>query len=227
MSTVYRLPPPARVVFVVIDIDGQKGNYNNGQKKIRAQEIGYTAWRPYTWLPPVSGSFFFPSQGVEPKRPTYETKRLHGMPFHFTVKDVVASGATGTCFPAGVVGEILAIRAIEALPICQGATIVWLYKGGDCEVALFEAAGISAFDVYNLENWNCPSIKNLEENGVVFMPQCGMHQPVRPKVGGTKKNPIFSETLVEVTHCPRGETAAFMDWARSNRVFFPRFGNFL
>jgi hypothetical protein len=168
----------------------------------------------------VSGSFFFTSKQTSSiKKHSFATYRLHGLPYSFTEEEVRGSGATGTCFPAGISGEVRAIRAIEALPICQGASIVWLHKGGQCEVALFLAAGISLSNVYDLESWGCPKVDAL----ICELPQCGMHAPVFSKIGGSHKYPIFSEVPIESNHCPRGETAAFMTWAIANALF-PRFG---
>jgi len=209
-AVVYRLPSPAKVVFVCVDIDGQESHSG-----VRASEIGFTAFRPAMRM--VSGSFFLTSR--LPQQRSFATYRLHGLPYSFTEEEVLASGAVGTCFPAGVVGETRAIRAIEALPICQGATIVWLHKGGQCEVALFRAAGISPSNVYDLERWGCPKVDVLG----CELPQCGMHQRVYPKTGGSHKYPIFSKVAVESLHCPRGETSAFMKWAIGNALF-PRFG---
>ena len=213
-AVVYRRPPPAKVVFVCIDIDGQESHSG-----IRASEIGYTVFRPLMKI--VSGSFFFTSN--LPQQRSYASYRLHGLPYSFTEKEVLTSGATGTCFPAGVENEIRAIRAIEALWICQGATIVWLFKGGQCEVALFRAAGISPANVYDLESSGCPKIDVLG----CELPQCGMHQPVYPKTGGSRKHPIFSKVAVASNHCPRGETASFMKWAIDNNALFPKFGYLL
>lgn len=209
-AVVYKLPSPAKVVFVCIDIDGQECSSG-----VRASEIGYTAFRPGGGR--VSGSFFFTS--MMQQQWSFATYRLHGLPYSFTEKEVLASGAVGTCFPAGLDGEIRAIRAIEALPICQGATIVWLHKGGQCEVVLFRAAGISPSKIHDLEQWGCPKVDALG----CELPQCGMHQPVYPKTGGTRNYPIYSRVPIESLHCPRGETAAFMKWAITNALF-PRFG---
>lgn len=218
MSKVYLPPPPAKVVFVCIDIDGQNDN-----RATRAQEIGVAIYRP--GMEKVSLSFYFCSNQQNPARPTYPTLRIHGMPCFFNEAHVKASGAEGPCFSSGIAGELACIKTIQELPICQGATtIIWLHKGGNCEKSLLEEAQVPEATIFNLEDINCPRIDQLPP--APFL-QCGMHEPIFPKIGGTRSYPIFSLTPVPVQHCPRQETLSFLLWALKQNDFYLRFGKLL